>query len=103
MRSTCAGRSRAAPSPSASPPTSPGWRSRPARLSSSPSAGSGGAYFPDRLTPAESLAHPADMRIGRQAGAVILYGGWLLLQNPDARLDAPLSVWKKLHEYDTSY
>ena len=43
------------------------------------------------------------MRIGRQAGAVILYGGWLLLHNPDARLDAPLSVWKKLHEYDTSY
>ena len=32
------------------------------------------------------------MRMRRQAGALILYGGWLLLSNPEAnRPDAPLS------------
>src|SRR5438128_12081443 len=44
------------------------------------------------------------MRMRRQAGALILYGGWLLLFNPEAnRPDAPLSSWKKRGEYDTGY
>ena len=44
------------------------------------------------------------MRMRRQAGALILYGGWLLLFNPEAqRPDAPLSRWQKLREYDTGY
>ncbi len=44
------------------------------------------------------------MRMRRQAGALILYGGWLLVFNPDAnRPDAPLSSWKKRGEYDTGY
>ena len=44
------------------------------------------------------------MRMRRQAGALILYGGWLLLFNPDAhRPDAPLGRWKKKSEHDSSY
>ena len=44
------------------------------------------------------------MRINRQAGAIILYGGWLLLFNPQAnRPDAPISQWKKQGTYDTPY
>ena len=44
------------------------------------------------------------MRMRRQAGALILYGGWLLLFNPEAhRPDAPLARWKKMGEYDTGY
>ena len=44
------------------------------------------------------------MRMRRQAGALILYGGWLLLFNPDApRPDAPLGRWKKKSEHDSAY
>jgi hypothetical protein len=44
------------------------------------------------------------MRINRHAGAIVLYGGWLLLFNPQAdRPDAPLSLWKKKGGYDTPY
>ena len=44
------------------------------------------------------------MRMRRQAGALVLYGGWLLLFNPEAhRPDAPLGRWKKVGEYDSSY
>jgi hypothetical protein len=44
------------------------------------------------------------MPIHRPLGAIVLYGGWLLLTNPrEQQLDAPLSRWKKVHEYDTAY
>ncbi len=44
------------------------------------------------------------MWMRRQAGALILYGGWLLLFNPDAhRPDAPLARWKKVGEYDSGF
>ncbi len=44
------------------------------------------------------------MRIGRHAGAAILYGGWLLLFNPNEHAPtASLATWKKVHEYDTPY
>jgi len=44
------------------------------------------------------------MPIHRPLGAVVLYGGWLLLMNPrEQQLGAPLSRWKKVHEYDTAY
>ena len=44
------------------------------------------------------------MPIHRPLGAIVLYGGWLLLQNPrEQQLGAPLSRWKKVHEYDTAY
>jgi hypothetical protein len=37
-------------------------------------------------------------------GPVLLFGGWFLMQNPDARnSSAPLSTWKKVRSYDTSY
>jgi hypothetical protein len=42
--------------------------------------------------------------VSRRAGVVILYGGWLLLFNPDRLApNAPLTAWKKLDEYDTAY
>jgi hypothetical protein len=42
--------------------------------------------------------------MSRRAGAVILYGGWLLLFNTDRLApNAPLATWKKLDEYDTAY
>jgi len=44
------------------------------------------------------------MRINRRASAIVLYGGWLLLFNPEAhRPDASISQWKKKGEYDTPY
>jgi hypothetical protein len=44
------------------------------------------------------------MWVSRHTGAMILYGGWLLLSNPaPQRLDAPLTAWKKVEEYDTPY
>jgi hypothetical protein len=39
-----------------------------------------------------------------RAGAAILYGGWLLLFNPNPdRPSAPLDTWKKMHDYDTPF
>ena len=44
------------------------------------------------------------MPMHRPLSAIVLYGGWLLLFNPDRyRPDAPLSTWKKVKEYDTAY
>jgi hypothetical protein len=44
------------------------------------------------------------MPIHRPLGAIVLYGGWLLLMNPrEQQLGAPLNQWKKVHEYDTAY
>jgi hypothetical protein len=44
------------------------------------------------------------MHIERRAAAVVLWGGWLLLFNPDRlRPDVSLATWKKLGEYDTAY
>ena len=43
-------------------------------------------------------------RLTHPARAAILYGGWLLLFNPDRLAPrAPLTSWKKLDEYDTAY
>ncbi len=40
----------------------------------------------------------------RPLRTVLLYGGWLLLFNPDpSRPNAPLSSWKKVKEFDTAY
>ena len=40
----------------------------------------------------------------RHARAAILYGGWLLLFNPDRLAPhAPLATWEKLDEFDTAY
>ncbi len=37
-------------------------------------------------------------------GPILLFGGWLLMQNPDARNpSAPLSTWKEVRSYDTAY
>jgi len=42
--------------------------------------------------------------MGRRASAMILYGGWLLLMNPDRLApNAPLATWRKVDEYDTAY
>jgi len=44
------------------------------------------------------------MPIRDSLGAAVLYGGWLLLLNPHGQqLNAPLSQWKTVHEYDTAY
>jgi hypothetical protein len=44
------------------------------------------------------------MPMHRPLGAIILYGGWLLLFNPDPnRPDAPLATWKRVKEFDTNY
>jgi hypothetical protein len=44
------------------------------------------------------------MRIDRRVGAMVLYGGWLLLFNPEHnRPAAPLSTWKKIDDFDTAY
>src|SRR5262249_32928940 len=44
------------------------------------------------------------MPMHRPLRAIVLYGGWLLLTNPrEQQLGAPLSQWKKVHEYDTAY
>lgn len=40
----------------------------------------------------------------RPFAAVVLYGGWLLLTNPDPqRPDTPLGEWKTVDDYDTAY
>ena len=40
----------------------------------------------------------------RPLAAIVLYGGWLLLFNPDAQHpDAPLRSWKRKGEFDTAY
>ena len=40
----------------------------------------------------------------RPLAAIVLYGGWLLLFNPDRqRPNASLHDWKRVHEYDTAY
>ena len=40
----------------------------------------------------------------RPLAAIVLYGGWLLLFNPDAQHpDAPLRSWKHKGEFDTAY
>ena len=40
----------------------------------------------------------------RPLPAIVLYGGWLLLFNPDAQHpDAPLRSWKHKGEFDTAY
>jgi hypothetical protein len=44
------------------------------------------------------------MRIERRAVAIVLYGGWLLLSNPDpGRPQLSLGQWKKVGDYDTGY
>jgi hypothetical protein len=44
------------------------------------------------------------MRIDRRVVGIVLYGGWLLLFNPEHdRPMAPLSAWKKVDDYDTAY
>jgi hypothetical protein len=40
----------------------------------------------------------------RSGGAVILLGGWTLLFNRTPELaNPPLSIWKKVREYDTAW
>ena len=42
--------------------------------------------------------------MNRGAGALILYGGWLLLFNAERFApNAPLAAWKRVEEYDTAY
>jgi len=37
-------------------------------------------------------------------GPLILFGGWLLMHNPEAHNpNAPLSAWKEVRSYDTAY
>jgi hypothetical protein len=44
------------------------------------------------------------MHIERRAAAVVLWGGWLLLYNPNGlQPNVSLASWKKLGEYDTAY
>jgi hypothetical protein len=44
------------------------------------------------------------MGIDRRVAGIVLYGGWLLLFNPEHNQPmAPISAWKKVKDYDTAY
>ena len=44
------------------------------------------------------------MWMNRGLGAAILYGGWVLLFNPQEHAPpSPTVAWKKVREYDTAY
>src|ERR1051325_7067908 len=86
---------------SASPTSTP--TSSRVRTSEWPSSSTRDAP-PNSLTARRVWRTRGPMPIHRPLGAIVLWGGWLLLMNPpEQQLTAPLSRWKKVHEYDTPY
>src|SRR5262249_54172300 len=79
--------------PTSSRDRTSGWRSSSTR-----------GVHPYSLTVRRRWRTRSRMPIHRPLRAIVLYGGWLLLVNPrEQQLAAPLSSWKKVHEYDTAY